>query len=65
MSGSFDLVNLDLRLNEISNQNKFNDEDVAYVEKEFNNLLLGEGYESLFNFANLKEFVRVTINENY
>mgnify|MGYP001159904515 FL=1 len=44
---------------------KFKDEDVAYIEKEFNNLVLEDGYTSLFNFLKLKEFIRsVAIETN-
>jgi len=63
ISGNFDLVNLRLRLNEISNDKKFKDEDVTYFEKEFNDLVLEDGYASLFNFLKLKEFVRLIITE--
>jgi len=63
ISGNFDLANLRLRLDEISDDKKFNDEDVAYFEKEFNNLVLEDGYTSLFNFIKLKEFVRLIITE--
>jgi len=58
ISGNFDLVNLNMRLYEISNDKKFKDEDVSYLEKEFNNLVLSGGYASLFNFIKLKEFIR-------
>jgi len=60
ISGNFDLANLRLRLDEISNDKKFKDEDVAYFEREFNDLVLENGYASLFNFLKLKEFVRLT-----
>ena len=64
IEGSFDLKNLNLHLNEISTDQKIKDEDILYIENEFNDLLLEEGYASLFNFLKLKEFVR-SINENY
>jgi len=63
ISGNFDLANLRLRLDEISNDKKFNDEDVAYFEREFNDLVLDDGYASLFNFLKLKEFVRLITTE--
>ena len=59
ISGNLDLVNLKLRLNEISDDQKFTDEDVAYIEREFNDLLLEDGYASLFNFVKLKEFIKL------
>ena len=65
ISGNFDLVNLNIHLHEISNIQKLKDEDVAYIEKEFNNLVLEDGYTSLFNFLKLKEFIRsVAIETN-
>ena len=42
---------------------KFKDEDVAYIEKEFNELVLEDGYASLFNFVRLKEFVKLIVTE--
>ena len=54
-----------MRLDEISEDEKFNEEDVAYFEKKFNELLLENGYTSLFNFLNLKDFIgSVTDNTN-
>ena len=55
---NFDLDNLVLRIGEITSGSKFNDDDVVYVEKEFNDLLLETGYESLFSFDKLKEFIK-------
>ena len=52
-------MNLQLRLDEISDDKKFKDEDVAYFEKEFNDLVLEDGYTSLFSFIKLKEFIRL------
>lgn len=63
ISGNFDLANLRLRLDEISDDKKFKDEDVAYFEREFNDLVLEDGYTSLFNFIKLKEFVRLISTE--
>jgi len=63
ISGNFDLVNLRLRLNEISDDKKFKDEDVAYIEREFNDLVLEDGYASLFNFLKLKEFLKLIATE--
>ena len=60
---NFDLVNLNIHLHEISNIQKLKNEDVAYIEKEFNNLILEDGYESLFNFLKLKEFIRLVVIE--
>ena len=61
ISGNFDLANLRLRLNEISEDEKFKDEDVAYIERTFNDLVLEDGYASLFNFLRLKEFLKLIV----
>ena len=62
-SGNFDLVNLNVRLEEISDEQKFKDADVNYIEKEFNNIVLEDGYASLFNFRKLKEFIKTVSSE--
>ena len=63
ISGNLDLVNLRLRLNEISDDEKFKDEEVDYIAKEFNDVLLEEGYASLFNFLKLKQFFKLILTE--
>ena len=62
-SGSFDLVDLNMRLREVGNEKKIFSEDVGYYEKEFNNIFLENGYKSLFKFENLKKFVQLTAEE--
>ena len=65
VSGNFDLDNVRLTLYEISDNEKLNKEDVNYIEKEFNNLMLEDGYNTLFDFPNFKEFIKsitATIN---
>ena len=57
--GSLDLVNLIIRFSEISGDKKYSDEDISYIEKEFNEILLEDGYVSFFNYLKLKEFVRL------
>ena len=39
VSGNFDLVNLNMRFDEISSNEKLKDDAVAYIEKEFNNIV--------------------------
>ena len=63
LSGSFDLTNLIMRFYEISNEQKFKDEDVSYMEKEFNDILLENGYKTFFDFNKLKDFVKILMNE--
>ena len=56
-------MNLNVRLEEISDEQKFKDADVNYIEKEFNNIVLEDGYASLFNFRKLKEFIKTVSSE--
>ena len=58
VSGNFDLDKLKSSFYEISNDKKFSDSDVDYIEKEFNNLMFEYGYKSLFHFPNFKEFIK-------
>ena len=62
-SGVFDLKNLQIRFNEINGEEKFPDEDVDFIEKEFNNIMLLDGYTSFFDFLKLKEFVKTVTPE--
>ena len=58
VSGNFDLKNLRGSFYEISDDKKLSSEDINYIEKEFNNLMFENGYESLFHFPNFKEFIK-------
>ena len=58
VSGNFDLENLKGSFYEISNDKKFSNEDINYIEKEFNNLMFEYGFKSLFHFPNFKEFIK-------
>ena len=65
MSGNLNLTNFVLNLNEISSKKKFSAEDINYFDKEFNEILLKEDYKTLFNYKNLKEFIKLTtVEEN-
>ena len=63
VSGNFDLENLKMRFYEISNTEKFSEEDVEYIEKEFNDLLLDDGYKTFFDYLKLKEFLKIILTE--
>ena len=63
VSGNFDFIKLVMRLNEISSDKKFHDSDVSYVESEFNDILLENEYESLFDYLLLKKFVKKAFTE--
>ena len=47
----------------ISSDKKFHDNETNYIETEFNNILLEDDYNSLFNFLLLKKFIKKTFNE--
>ena len=65
VSGSFDLQNLLLRINEITGEEKFKEADLSYIQREFNQILLENGYASLFNFKNFKTFFKsINIDQN-
>ena len=40
-----------------------NEEDLLYIEREFNKILFENRFQS-FNFKNLKEFLKIVIQEN-
>jgi len=48
---------------EISDDEKLSNEDINFVEKEFNDFMLENGYESLFNLSKFKEFIKSTSGE--
>ena len=58
ISGNFDLQNIRNSFYEISNNEKFNNEDVNFIEQEFNDFMLIGGYKNLFRFPKFKEFVK-------
>tara|TARA_Y100001970_G_scaffold181413_1_gene220792 strand:- start:446 stop:2083 length:1638 start_codon:yes stop_codon:yes gene_type:complete len=64
ISGNFDLQNIKATFYEISGEEKFNSEDVNYIEKEFNDLMLEDGYKNLFLFPKFKELVKSVVSES-
>ena len=63
VSGNIDLENLRIFLYEISDQEKLKNDDINFIEKEFNDYMFEDGYESLFNFSKFKEFVKSITTE--
>ena len=63
VSGIFDLENIRISFYEISNDKKLNREDVDYIEREFNDLMLEDGYTNLFYFPIFKEFLKSIVIE--
>ena len=63
ISGNFDLGNLRTSLYEISGNEKLSNDDINFIEKEFNDLMFEDGFKSLFLFPKFKEFVKSITNE--
>ena len=63
ISGNIDLKNLRATFYEISDDKKLAQDDVNFIENEFNELMLDEGYKSLFKFSKFKEFVKSITSE--
>jgi len=63
VSGNFDLKNTRISFYEISSEEKLSNNDVNFIEKEFNDFMLTDGYESLFRFPKFKEFVKSITSE--
>tara|TARA_B100001123_G_scaffold51015_1_gene52723 strand:- start:1549 stop:3186 length:1638 start_codon:yes stop_codon:yes gene_type:complete len=58
ISGNFDLQNIRSSFYEISDNDKLHSDDVNFIEKEFNNIMLDDNYENLFRFPKFKEFIK-------
>ena len=63
ISGNFDLQSIRSSFYEISGDEKLSDQDINFIEKEFNDFMLIEGYNSLFRFPKFKEFVKSITRE--
>ena len=65
ISGNFDLQNIRNTFYEISHGDKLNIEDINFIEQEFNDYMLINGYGNLFRFPKFKEFIKsITSVEN-
>jgi len=63
ISGNLDIENIKVSFYEISDDKKFNIEDINFIESEFNDLMLEEGFKNMFNFQKLKTFLKSVVNE--
>ena len=63
ISGNFDLDNLRTSFYEISGSEKLNNDDINFIEQEFNDFMLEDGLESLFLFPKFKQFVKSITSE--
>jgi len=58
LSGYLDLEKFILHLDEISGDKKFEEEDILFFVKEFNDIVLFDDFKSFFSFVKLKDFIR-------
>ena len=63
ISGNFDLENLRTSFYEISDDDKLSNDDINFIEDEFNDLMLENGLKSLFLFPKFKEFIKSITSE--
>ena len=63
VSGNFELQSIRNSFYEILINKKLNEEDINFVEKEFNEIMLEKGYENLFRFPKFKEFIKSIASE--
>jgi hypothetical protein len=63
ISGNFDFQNIRSSFYEISDSKKLSNDDVNFIEEEFNDFMLTDGYESLFRFPKFKEFIKSILSE--
>ena len=63
VQGNFDLENIRASFYEISGEEQFNTEDINFIESEFNDFMLENGFEDLFNFQKFKIFLKLVRDE--
>ena len=64
ISGILDLLNLQVRINKIIGDEELKNADIEYIEREFNDTVLEKGYESFFDYRNIKNFVKNIMGED-
>ena len=63
VSGNFDLENLRASFYEVSGSEKLSNDDINFIEQEFNDFMLEDGLKSLFHFSKFKEFIKSITSE--
>jgi len=63
ISGNFDLKNKLLSFYEILENEKLNEEEIIFIEQEFNDHMLDDGFQNLFVFSKFKEFIKSITEE--
>ena len=65
ISGNFDTDNIKTSFYEISGSNKLSNDDINFIEDEFNNLMLENGFSDLFNFPKFKTFLKSITEDKF
>ena len=63
LSKKENIVGYDLN-EKLMDEKKFNTEDIYFIESEFNDLMLENDFEDLFNFQKFKVFLKSARDEN-
>jgi len=63
VSGNFDIENFKASFYEVSGSEKLSNDDINFIEQEFNNFMLEDGLKSLFLFPKFKEFIKSITSE--
>jgi len=63
VSGNFDLENLRASFYEVSGSEKLSNDDINFIEQEFNDFMLEDGLDSLFLFPKFKKFIKLITSE--
>ena len=58
-----DLTNESLTIYEISGNEKLKEEEINFIEQEFNGYMLNDGFKNLFVFPKFKEFIKSATDE--
>ena len=58
VQGNFDLQNIKAHFYDISSEKKFKIEEINFIESEFNDFMLENDFENLFNFQKFKVFLK-------
>jgi len=64
VSGNFDLKNIKNTFYEVSDEKKLSQNDTNFIENEFNDFMLEDGYKKLFLFPRFKDFVKSILSES-
>ena len=63
VQGNFDLENIRASFYEIFGEQKFKTEDIDFIESEFNDIMLENDFDDLFNFQKFKVFLKSARDE--